>query len=164
MDREKRLFQNQNTKPKFSVFIKNHCLLRVLPLFASCLWLLNENVIDDSDYQVVNNINMHRNSVSHELIDFIAKPGVEVDLSLLDSMYALVSKIDRWWIRYFEIPGNSDYDDIDSDTIPDSEITSGNMMLMNLLVPLAYGDDSNLKYVHEKIMEDERIKSLKKKS
>jgi hypothetical protein len=72
---------------------------------------------------------------------------------MIGSICQLVAKIDRWWIREVEIPSNPDFDDQNLDTIDDSEITSGNMVFLQLLIQTATGDDADADKLYSQFMD-----------
>lgn len=112
------------------------------PLRASLSWLRERDVIDDADIELIDRIRQHRNELAHDLPRFVATDRAEVNQDLLASIYGLVAKIDRWWIREVEIPTNPDFDDLDIQSIDDNEIQSGNMMFLQLMIRIATSDDS----------------------
>ncbi len=68
------------------------------PLRASLLWLKEHDVIKDSDLDLVDRIREHRNELAHDLGKFISDADAEINVRLLEGIYDLTSKIDRWWI------------------------------------------------------------------
>ena len=116
------------------------------PFAASLLWLKENGVIDDDDIAAADRIREHRNMLAHELPKVITDVDYEVDSSLFNSIQIIVAKIDRWWIREVEIPTNPDMDHLDSDSIPDVENTSGNMVFLHLLQQIVADDGSNKWY------------------
>lgn len=112
-------------------------------LLASLLWLKNNNAIDDADIARIQQIRQHRNELAHELQRFLATAEAEINIDLLGSIYDLVTKIDRWWIREVEIPTNPDFDGQD---VADKDIQSGRMLFLHLMVRIAGGDDSTELY------------------
>lgn len=104
------------------------------PLRASLLWLLDMGVISNLDIDMVDHIRKHRNALAHDLPSFISTIDAQIDSELINSICALVTKIDRWWVREFEIPVNREFD---NKIIEDFEITSGNMLFLQLMIHIA---------------------------
>jgi hypothetical protein len=111
------------------------------PLRASLLWLKGMSAIDDADIELVDDIRKHRNELAHDLPRFIATAHADINISLLGSIYNLVTKIDRWWIREVGIPTNPDFD---AQEIVDSDIQSGNMIFIQMMIRIATGEDSSV--------------------
>ena len=104
---------------------------------ASFDWLIEHGVVDAKDQELAQRIREHRNLIGHELPKIIASSEHELDAELFNDLFELVAKIDRYWIRELEIPCNSDFDHLDPHEIPDSEITSGNMIFLGMMRDLS---------------------------
>jgi hypothetical protein len=138
---------------KFDDNYKADVLSRDKSVFrASILWFKEHGVIDDKDLMVADRARQHRNDIAHNLPAYVAKASHSVDESLLGELCALLNKVDVWWIRNVEIPTNSDFDDQDVDAIPDSEITSGNMLFLTLLFNIATGGESDANRLYEEFV------------
>lgn len=112
---------------------------------ASCLWFRKMEAIDDDDLKVIEQIREHRNDIAHELPKYLAESRFAVNMQLLDSIHFMVGKIERWWIRKIEMGVNPDFDDVDPDSIPDSEIRGGNSIIMDLIHKIIHGQDDELR-------------------
>lgn len=110
------------------------------PLRASLLWLRQMGVIDDADIARVDQIREHRNDLAHDLPKFLGTADAEVNVELLGQIYNLVTKIDRWWIHEVDIAIDPVWADRD---VADDEITSGNMLFIQLMLRIATGEDSD---------------------
>jgi hypothetical protein len=99
------------------------------------------SALDDADIELVNAIRKHRNELAHDLPKFITTADADINIRLLESIYKLVTKIDRWWIREVEIPANSDFD---AQEVIDSNIQSGNMLFIQMMIQIATGEDSSV--------------------
>jgi hypothetical protein len=113
---------------------------------ASLEWLIENGAANADDRDCAQRIREHRNLIGHELPKIIASSEHELDETLFDDLYNLVAKIDRYWIRELEIPSNSDFDHLDPYEIPDSEITSGNMIFLGMMRDIAIGDAGDEMY------------------
>ena len=134
-------------KRVFSERYKSEVLaLHKSPLTASLLWFKKNGVVDDDDIDAVDRIREHRNLLAHELPKIITDCDYEIDFSLYTNIQEIVAKIDRWWVREVEIPTNPDMDHLDADSIPDLEITSGNMVFLHLLQQIVADDGTNKWY------------------
>ena len=110
------------------------------PFAASLDWLVEHGAVDSDDQDCAQRIREHRNLIGHELPKIIASTDHELDDSLFDSLFELVSKIDRYWIRELEIPSNPELDHLAPEEIPDSEIASGNMAFLGMMRDIAVGE------------------------
>jgi hypothetical protein len=95
------------------------------PLRASLLWLKEMSAIDNTDIELVDEIRKDRNELAHDLPKFIATADAKINFNLLRSIYELLTKIDRWWIKEVDIQTNLDFEDQE---VVDDEIQSGMML------------------------------------
>ena len=111
---------------------------------ASCLWFQKAEAIDGEDVATLEQIRAHRNEIAHELPKYLADSQFGVNTQLLDSIYFMASKIERWWIREVEMQVNSEFDDADKDVIPDSKIQGGTTIMLDLIHKIIHGQDQEL--------------------
>ena len=121
------------------------------PFHASCLWFQKMQAIDGDDATMVEEIRRHRNDIAHELPKYLTDSRFVVNMQLLDSVHFLVGKIERWWIREIEMPVNPDFDPVDVGSIPDREIQSGIMIVMDVIHKVVHGQDQELRQLLEKL-------------
>ena len=110
------------------------------PLKASLLWFREANAIDDSDIATVDSIREHRNEVAHQLPKFLSTADANVNLEMLVAICQIVCKIDRWWIRDVEMSTDPDMTPERLASVDDSDISSGNMMFLRMMIDIASGD------------------------
>jgi hypothetical protein len=127
---------------------------RVLSLdrkeMAACAkWFRDSGALDDEDLLVLKELANHRNIIAHELPAILGTVEKDVSLLHLRGIYALTTKIDRWWLREVEATTNPDFDDQDSGEAQWDESFSMRMAFMSLLIQLAEGDDSGLLKLYE---------------
>lgn len=108
---------------------------------ATMRWFKEQGAIVDADFEVADRARQHRNELAHDLPSFITRATHNVDTALMGELCELLRKIDLWWIRNIEIPTNPDFDDVDTDSIPDSEIHSGNMIFLGMVFDIVSGND-----------------------
>jgi hypothetical protein len=111
------------------------------PLRASLLWLKEMSAIGIADIELVDHIRKHRNELAHDLPKFLTTVDADVNVNLLCEIYDLVAKIDRWWIKEVDIPTNSDFD---TQEIADTDIQSGTMLFIQMMLKIATGEDSSV--------------------
>lgn len=104
------------------------------PLKASLLWLHEMDALSEADISLIDNIRRHRNEIAHELPKIVMTADAEIDIRLLCSIYELVEKIERWWVREVDIPTNPDFD---GQQIDDADIMPGRVICMNMLIRIA---------------------------
>lgn len=124
------------------------------PFRASMLWFKEMGAINEDDVATADEIRRHRNELAHEIPKFLTSVKSNLDVSLFDKILALMSKIDRWWIREIELDCNPDFDHLDHNSIPDEEITSGNMILIQIILAGVFGDLETVNSEYEKILEE----------
>ncbi len=109
------------------------------PLRASLLWLKGMSAIDDADMANVDAVREHRNELAHDLPKFLGTVDAEINLRLLGTLYDLVTKIDRWWVREVELTIDPDRDGRE---VADEDIISGTMLSLGLMLRIAAREDS----------------------
>jgi len=97
---------------------------------SSCKWLLSEDCITEEDYHVLQEIRLYRNKLVHQLPNFIIDDNISIDILIFDKIKASIEKIEKWWILFFEIPVNPDFD---NQEISEEDISSGIIILINYL-------------------------------
>jgi hypothetical protein len=105
------------------------------PLTASCLWFEEQGALTDEDIRDIDNLRKYRNVIAHELLNVLLGTEVQVDEEMLGKLFALLCKIDRWWLLNFEIPPQEDFDGQDIDPI---EVRSGQMETLWFLITSVY--------------------------
>jgi len=75
-------------------------------LYASLEWLRESDAITDNDIEVFNKVKQCRNNIAHEISRMLSE-GLPKDFAdRFGGMISLITKVERWWIVYFEIPLN----------------------------------------------------------
>jgi len=110
---------------------------------ASIAWLKANDVIDSSDEKAIIDLTDHRNKLAHRLSEFLSESGKDVESARLETLVSLVAKIDRWWIMNFELAIRND---IDSGKVDPNRISSGRMIILQMLLQTAAATDSTELY------------------
>ncbi|MFO0799103.1 MAG: hypothetical protein U0804_16670 [Gemmataceae bacterium] len=142
IDRIRGFFSNdfKDGKPLESEDYRSHCLaLAKSPFRASLLWLKKMSAISDDDIALVDRIREHRNAIAHNLPEFLGTADTEVNVQLLANIHELVAKIDRWWIQEVDMTISPEYDGRE---IPADQISSGNMLFIQMMLQIATGEES----------------------
>lgn len=119
---------------------------------ASILWLEDVGAVDAADLRLADRARQHRNEIAHNLPSFLADASRDVDVALFGGLCALLNKIERWWLRNVEIPINPDCDHLNADEIPDSELQSGNMLFLTMILKIATGDEAESSYLYDELV------------
>jgi uncharacterized protein YjgD (DUF1641 family) len=107
---------------------------------ASQLWLLESEAISQEDITVFEFLRKARNSIAHELPDFLSDTEKH-DLSIYIKLAAaLIHKIDNWWFVNVELSVNPVFDDLDIDTVNTAEVQSGTSIMLTMLEQVALAD------------------------
>lgn len=118
-------------------------------IVSSLLWLKKVGAIDDNDITIFADSKTLRNKIVHEMFNYIAE-GTEQLIEQFVLMYALFSKIEKWWIIEIEIPISGDFPDITEEE--QQGIMSGNMMVLEIIMDiLANNSNIHFKEVCEKL-------------
>lgn len=107
-------------------------------LRGSLAWLVASDVIPEADREAFWKIKAARNDVAHELAQIVGGSKPEAFDQLFSDMLALMAKIQRWWVINFDIATDPDWDGVEIDP---EEVTHGTMMIMQILVDVALGDE-----------------------
>ena len=117
------------------------------PVYASLDWLKELNAIDDNDSRTFERVKSCRNVLAHKLFSLLGSEGLPDDFEqCFGNMVALLRKIEVWWITYFQIPTNPNYDgkEIDEDGIVPGRVTG-----MQLLMDIALGDKERSRFYYD---------------
>jgi hypothetical protein len=104
-------------------------------------WFRKNGALDDDDLLSLKKLTNMRNMVAHELPSMIGSTN-EGLLFHLQLIFALTSKVDKWWIKEIEIPTNPDKGNFTAEELAAS--FSMRMLIVSLLIKVAEGDDSEL--------------------
>jgi len=117
------------------------------PLEASLLWLENMGAIDASDIKKYRTLTDARNNLAHEMLAVISGQK-EIDLQVLfEDLLALLRKIDVWWVVNLDLATDPDMADKEID---EKDITPGSMMIFQMLMDVALGDEEQAEaYINE---------------
>ena len=116
---------------------------------ASALWWKKQGVITDADVTLAGQIREHRDEIAHNIPKFLGTADHVIQLDLLESIFEILGKIDKWWVREVEIPSNPDFDGREFTDAELDDVMSGNMAFLSLIIPIAFGDDNRLKALYE---------------
>lgn len=114
---------------------------------ASALWWKKQGVFSEDDVALARQIREHRDEIAHDIPRFLGTTDGVIRIELLETIFVLLSKIDKWWIREIEIPANPDFDDRQLTEEDYESAMSGSMIFLSLMIPIAFGDDSRLRAV-----------------
>lgn len=114
-------------------------------LYASLLWIKEQGGVDQSDIDLFDSIRIHRNELAHEPLAFLASHGRDLDTSTFQLLVALLTKIEKWWVVYFELA-------INPEMLPDGanpdEIIPGPIWSLQLLLDVALGNEPEEGYYY----------------
>jgi hypothetical protein len=103
---------------------------------ASCMWLHNMEAITYEDIQTILSLRELRNSIAHQLPDFLIDDNANVTVNELTKIYEILAKIDSWWIREVELPAKPDFIHLDQAELETLIVRSGPMIVVNHLIKL----------------------------
>src|SRR5579871_1056444 len=78
-------------------------------LIASCLWFKEHGVLTDEDIAMIVELRNYRNVIAHEVLNVLLNVQVQVDEEKLGNLFALLCKIDQWWLLNFELPSHQEF-------------------------------------------------------
>ena len=112
------------------------------PMKASALWFKELGALTNDDLDLLNQLREYRNEVAHNITKIILSGEGEFKSDLFAAMLLLIKKLDIYWIRNVEMDCNPDFV---GQEVADDDISSGNMIVLHLLMQAAFGDESKAK-------------------
>ncbi len=110
------------------------------PFQAALLWFESLEAIDETDLAALDRLRQFRNQVVHELVDTIAAERITEVHSAFDELVRLFRKIEVWWIEYFELPCNPEFDGVE---VSADEIVPGPVIMLRMLNDIAFGSEKD---------------------
>lgn len=120
-------------------------------LHACTLWLLNLGAFDVADVEQIAAARRHRNSIGHEIVDYITRDHAKVDRDTIAAIYQIVKKLDIWWLTEVELATQPDVSDEMFEAARRGEAIGGYSMLLELILPVFDGDFDTLLDLHSKM-------------
>lgn len=104
-------------------------------LISSLIWLLNSNVITESDINLISELKKERNKLTHEMFDLLNQ-GLPKDVHRrFLAMIGLFNQIEKWWIVEVEIPTSCEFDN--PNEIDYDNVMSGYMIILHIIMNIA---------------------------
>ena len=128
-EKYKNAITNRKINGKTNVFI------------SSCLWLLDNSVIFQDEYDLIVRIKEHRNRIAHDLPKFLFDSEYIIEKDLFMQIKPLTLKIVKWWIVEVEIPTNPDFDGQEIDT---EKIVPGQEFILDYIFNIGNTDIDEL--------------------
>ena len=122
-------------------------------LHACTLWLQNLGAFDEADIEMINSARRHRNSISHEIRDYITRNDTNVDREALFGIYNVVKKLDVWWLCEIELATRDDVTEEMEESARKGEAWGGYSVLLELILPVFDGDFSSLANLHKSLQQ-----------
>jgi hypothetical protein len=119
-------------------------------LHACTLWLQNIGAFNEADIEQIANARRHRNSIGHEIIQYITCDDSKVDRNTIGTIYQIVKKLTE-----IDLTSQKSVPDATYYAAQKGEAAGGYSLLLELILPIFDGDFDNLLDIHS---------SLKKKT
>lgn len=116
------------------------------PLYASLNWLLENDVVDETDLLSFERIKSARNSLAHELPALVMQGANFNHIERFQELIALLKKIEVWWVVNVEISINPDFD---GQEIDESGIVPGPVLMIQMMLEVLSGNEELLKHYRE---------------
>lgn len=114
-------------------------------LYASLLWFKEMGAVEDADIEAFDAIRIHRNEVTHEILDFLSNAKRNLDVTKFENLISLLDKIEKWWLVYFEMA-------INPDMVPEKgnvdDVIPGPMLSLRLMLDIALGNEPEEGYYY----------------
>lgn len=118
------------------------------PLEASLLWFKSMGAIDDGDLEKFNQARQLRNKLAHDLPKYISEPGCEIEPSTYEGLIEVTQKLGVWWVMIIELSINQDFS---SEVIDESSIKVGTVMMIQVMMDIAYGNEPEEGYYYNEM-------------
>ncbi len=109
------------------------------PLYASLDWLIENGVIDKSDFESFERIKDTRNLLAHELPSLILGGADIKHIERFQEVITLLRKIEVWWVVNLEIPINPDFD---QEEIDEEGIVPGALLIIQIMLDVVSGNEA----------------------
>lgn len=116
---------------------------------ASALWWQTMGAIDAADLDKLREVREHRDEIAHDMPKMLGTIEHCIRVDLLCACHDLLFKMDNWWIRNIEIDTDPD---LEGQAFTPDELdraTSSSALFLSLMLPIAAGDDSQLRSLYE---------------
>jgi hypothetical protein len=112
-------------------------------LYASLEWLVESEAIEEADLEVFERLKVVRNRLAHELPSLVLG-GAELHLiGHFQAAFALLRKIEVWWVVNVEIATNPD---CDGQEVDESGIVPGPVLMLQLMLEVVGGNAEYLNH------------------
>lgn len=105
-------------------------------VIASTKWLVNNEVINETELERIKIFKLHRNELAHELTQMIADSDANTKTEYIREIRDLYFKILKWWFIEFECQVNPDLGKLDTDTLDYDEVLMMQMLPMNFMIKI----------------------------
>jgi hypothetical protein len=119
-------------------------------LYASLLWIKEQGGLDQGDLDVFDAIRVHRNELAHEPLAFVASDARNLDVSKFQQLVALLVKVEKWWVVWFELAINPEMLPQGADP---EEIIPGPVWSLQLLLDIALGNEPEEGFYYNAFMQ-----------
>ena len=136
-----------NLKYRHSEIYVKEILNRIIPeidknkykeyhlFYSSCLWLIENNIINIEDYTIIEELRFFRNEIAHNPLNTIIDK--EFDFENINKCRLILSKIEKKCFLKFEAPLHSEYDNLN---IEEKDVKTGRMIILDYLNEIAQID------------------------
>lgn len=123
-------------------------------LHACTLWLHELGAFDAADINQIAVARRHRNSIGHEIVDYITRDDTEVDRDTIAAIYGIVKKLDTWWLTEVELATRPGVTDEIYEAARRGEAVGGYSMLLKLILPVFDGDFDSIAELHSSLKKE----------
>lgn len=110
------------------------------PLHSSCLWLKDNNIIDQSDIDGLQEMREHRDLIAHQLLKILVDDDININIELLKKTQELLIKIEKNWVVNFDLALNPD---IDGQEFDENQVKPGAVIFINYLMEIVNDELKN---------------------
>lgn len=104
------------------------------------LWFESLEAIDTANLAALDRLRQFRNQVVHELVDTNAAWKISDVHTAFVELVRLFRRIEVWWIEYFELPCNPEFDGVEVNA---ADIVPGSVVMLHLLNDIAFGSEED---------------------
>ena len=105
-------------------------------LYASLSWLRERGAIGQDDFAKFEELKECRNRIAHDMLSLVITGADFGHLRLLSDLFALLKKVEAWWIVNVEIPTSEDFAGVEID---EEGIIPGSVMTVKMMLDIALG-------------------------
>ena len=115
-------------------------------VLGSLRWLKNMNIFDENDLEIYEELRLYRNDLTHDFQKYLIDIDNNFEIKKMKLLANLFVKLEKKWIKEFEICLNPDFDYND---VRLEDISSMQILVLNLISDIALNNEPDEFYYYK---------------